>query len=378
VAGAVLAVSAPTAFFYPEILPAYGVSAPALVGLAWLWRRRSALGAPLVAGLLGGAVASLGACALYWRGTLGFLYRQITSRDMVRPDWYLHFQRYLWGLDVSAWRHAGTGSAWTPYGLLSAPVDFLSGAFGVYFAVPGPALPLAARVGVKLLLAVFLALLVAQAVRSAWAAAREEDRGRGAFLLGALVCCGTPLGLVLLDRLWQAGKFLSMVAPLLFLGLAMPLVARRRALARAPALLLVLAQLGFGLARPVAASRAGDGIHYPWPYPSIGQPELKRSISWDLLGWQRFFSGCRLVNLNVRHALVHAYAEMLLSETRTPWAPSRVVRSYDRKRRLASDDPERSSRADCQVLDSLDRHGRPGGNRFLFVGRGGVREVPWR
>ncbi len=379
-AGLVLALATPTAFFYPEILPAYGVAVPALVGLAWLWRQRSALRPALFSGLLAGGAAALGVCGLFWRGTLGFLYLQITSTEMARPDWYLHFQRYLWGLDLAEWHRAGPGSAWTGYGLLSAPVDFLSGAFGVYFAVPPPTLPLAARVGIKILLAAFLVALVVQATRALVGVVREEHRTRGAFLLGSLVCCATPVGLVLLDRLWQAGKFLSMVAPLLFLWLVLPLVVRRRPLAaRVPALVLVLAQLGFGLARPVAAARARDGIHYPPPYPSVERVELKRDISWDLLGWQRFFSSCRLVNLNVRHALVHAYAEMLLAEAHVPWSPSRVVRSYDGRRVLAPPDLERSSRADCQILDSLRRPARPGGIRFLFVGRGAVREAPpWR
>lgn len=376
VAGTVLAIGAPTVFFYPEVLPAYGVAVPVLLVLAWLWRCRSALGARLLWGLIVGCGATLAVCGVFWQGTLGFLHQQITNREMARPDLYLHFQRYLWGLDVGAWHRAGAGT-WTPYGLLSAPVDFLSGAFGLYFVVPGPASPLATRVGIKLLLAVFLVALLVQAARSLWNTVREEDRGRGAFLLAAVVSCGTPLGLVLLGRLWQAGKFLSMIAPLLFLGLILPLLVRRGVVARAPALLLVVAQLGFGLARPVVAARAPDGIHYPPPYPSIGQPALKQAISWNLLGWQRFFSNCQLVNLNVRHALIHAYAEMLLAEMRVPWAPSRSTVSYDRERLLAPAEPDRSSLADCQIADSLRRRDRrPGGERLLFVGRGLSRQVP--
>ncbi len=124
-------------------------------------------------------------------------------------------------------------------------------------------------------------------------------------------------------------------------------------------------------------ARARDGIHYPPPYPSGEQVELKRDISWDLLGWQRFFSSCRPLNLNVRHALVHGYAEMLLAEAHVPWSPSRPTLSYDRERLVAPPDLERSSRADCQILDSLRRRDRkPGGSRLLFVGRGQSRQVP--
>ncbi len=326
-------------------------------------------------GLLLGSAAALLWCAFYWHGTLGFLYRQVTSTEAARPDWHLHFQRYLWGLDDAEWR--GAGSAWTAYGLLSAPVDLLSGAFGFYFAVPPPTLPLAVRVTAKILLAGFLVVLIVQATRALVNVLRDEHPACGAFLLGGLLCCATPVALVLLDRLWQAGKFLSMVAPLLFLWLVLPLVERRRLDARsAPALLLVLAHLGFGLYRPVAA-RAPDGIHYPLPYPSIQQPVLKKAVSWDLAHWQQYLSSCRLVNLNVRNAVVHAYAEMLLGEACIAWSPSRPTLSYDRERTLAPEEPERSSTADCQLLDSLRRRERrPGGSRFLFVGRGAVKEVP--
>jgi hypothetical protein len=329
----------------------------------------------VLVGLVVGCAAALLWCALYWHGTLGFLYGQVTNAEAARPDWYLHFQRYLWGLDDAEWR--GAGSVWTAYGLLSAPVDLLSGAFGLYFALPAPTRPLAVRVGLKILLAVFLLVLTVQATRALVGVLREEHRARGAFLLGGLVCCAMPVALALLDRLWQAGKLLSMVAPLLFLWLVLPLVtARRLDLRCASALLLVLAHLGFGLHRPVAA-RAADGIHYPLPYPGVQQPALKKAISWDLAHWQRYLSSCRLVNLNVRHALVHAYAEMLLSEACIPWSPSRPTLSYDRERILAPEEPERSSRADCQLLDSLRRRERrPGGTRFLFVGRGGARQVP--
>ncbi len=282
-AAAVMVVAVPPVFFYPEVLPAYGVAAALLLGLAWRWHPRSGLRPALLLGLLLGLAASLLWCALYWHGTLAFLYEQVTSADVARPNWYLHFQRYLWGPDEAEWRRAGAGSAWTPYGLLSAPVDLLSGAFGFYFAVPPPTLPLGVRVAVKILLAGFLVVLIVQATRALVAALREQHPARGAFLLGGLACCATPVALALLDRLWQAGKLLSMIAPLVFLWLVFPLVERRRLDARcAPALLLVLAHLGFGLYRPVAA-RDPDGIHYPPPYPSVGQPpERKKGVSWDL------------------------------------------------------------------------------------------------
>ena len=368
-AAAVMAVAAPPAFFYPEILPAYALAAPALLGLAWYWRSRSLLRLSLLAG----AAAAVLWCGLYWHGTLGFLYRQITSQELAQPDWYLHFQRYLWGLDDEQWRAAG--SSWTAYGLLSAPVDLLCGAFGVYFAVPGPTLPLWVRVAVKVLLAVFLVVLVVEATRALGGVLREERKGRGAFLLAGLLCCTTPLALVSLGRLWQAGKVLSMVAPLLFFWLVLPLITRRLDARGVPALLLVVAHAGFGMYRPVAA-RAPDGIHYPLPYPSTQQPALKKGISWDLVGWQRFSSTCHLVNLNVRNAFVHAYAEMLLSEASIPWSPSLPTISYERDHFVAPEEPERSSTADCQILDSLrHRERRPGGSRFLFMGRGGARIV---
>jgi hypothetical protein len=363
-----MAVVTPTAFYYPEVLPAYGVAAPVLLGLAWRWGEGSVLRPALVRGLLLGLAASLLWCALYWHGTLDFLYRQVTH-SQPRPNWYLYYQRYLWGLDDADWRTAG-GSAWSAYGLLSAPVDLLTGALGLYFAMPSPGLPLAARMAAKAALAVFLAALARNATRDLVSILREGPSSRGAFLLSALACGATPILLALLDRLWQAGKLLSMITPLVFLFLAIPLVGRRLPSARGvPALLLVLVHLGFGLYRPVAA-RHPDGILYSPPYPSAMQPGLKRRVSWDLEGWQERLSACRSVSINVQNAVVYAYAEMLLSETGISWVSARPVVSYTEGRTLAPGDGEGSSPADCQILDSLrpSAH-RPAGSRFLWVGR---------
>jgi hypothetical protein len=372
---AVMAAVTPTAFYYPEALPAYGVAAPVLLGLAWRWRGAAVPRPALVPGLLLGLAASLLWCAVYWHGTLDFLYRQVTL-PQPRPDWYLYFQRYLWGLDDVDWRTTGgwTGNA---YGLLSAPVDLLTGALGLYFLMPSPALPLPARMAVKAALAAFLVALALQATRALVAFLREGRSARGAFLLSALACCTTPVLLALLDRLWQAGKFLSMITPLVFLFLAAPLIGRRRLSARsAPALLLVVAHLGFGLYRPVAA-RHSDGILYPPPYPSAMQPGLKRRFSWDLERWRERLSACRSVSVNVQNAVVYAYAEMLLSETGIPWVPARPVVSYYEGRTLAGEDGERSTGADCQILDSLRGSApRPGGSRLLWVGRDTTRQDP--
>jgi len=324
-------------YLYPECVSIY-LAPLALVALL-VCIRGQVRALPLAAAALAAVLLAL-PC---WQGTVGFLFRQGRLAVTGTNDWFAYFQRYMIPLDLSDVFAAAYKSGAFPHAHLAeialfVPIDVVSGLFGLYFLDPSPALPLALRVLWRLVLLGGLAALLVSAGRELLACLRRglgERRGRLA--LWTLLALGTPLPFVLMGKLWAGGKAISMIGPFLFLLAAAPLLIpgpaagtdpagrRRRAL---PAALFVAAQLGFGLARPLAAAHP-DGIHFAFPpYPSVQVAKYKTALSWDLVPYDDELKHCARVAVDIENPFLDRYVQLHLSELGVVWWSVRPLNSY--------------------------------------------------
>ncbi len=347
-------------YLYPECVPIYA----ATIGAATLicWRGRGARPLVLVAAAALGVALTL-PC---WDGTTAVLFRQIHSAVTRTNDWYLYFQRYLMPLDLSqhfADAHKrGQVLHLDPWQLaLFVPIDLVTGLFGLYFLQPPPALPLAVRVLWRLAVLAAMAALLLPAARALLASLRRGFDERGSRLaLWALLALPTPLPLVALGKLWAAGKAISMIGPFLFLVAAAPLLiaapaerpggSPRRRLRQLPALAFLLAQLGFGIARPIAATHP-DGIHFASPpYPSVQVAKYKTALSWDLAAHDDELSHCRRIAVDVESPFLDRYVELYLTDLAAVWWSLRPLNGYFGVGDELGLQPPRGV-ADCLVTD---------------------------
>jgi hypothetical protein len=304
----------------------------------------------------------------------------------LKNDWFAYFQRYIIPLDLSedftaAYKSGAFPRAHLAEIALFVPIDLVSGLFGLYFLDPSPALPLALRVLWRLVLFAGLAALLICGARELLICLRRglgERRGRLA--LWTLLALPTPLPLILMGKLWAGGKAISMIGPFLFLlaaapllipGLGVPAGAAGRRWRALPAALYVAAQLGFGLARPLAAAHP-DGIHFASPpYPSVQVAKYKTALSWDLGSRDTELEQCRRIAVDVENPFLDRYVQLHLSELGVIWWSLRPLNSYFAiGAELGSMRPQ--GVPDCLVTD---RPAAPppgaGGARVIPLARGG-------
>ncbi|MGO8866074.1 MAG: hypothetical protein ACLQME_06185 [Alphaproteobacteria bacterium] len=324
-------------YLYPECVPIY--AAPlALVALLAGTRHR-AQPMQLAAAALVAVLLTL-PC---WDGTMGVLFRQIHSAVTRTNDWFAYFQRYLIPLDLSDLFTAAYKSGQFPHErlwqvALFVPIDLMSGLFGLYFLQPPPALALVLRVFWRLVVLAGLVALLACAFLELFLWLRRGlARPASRLALWTLLALPTPLPLVVMGKLWAAGKAISMIGPFLFLLAAAPLLlpatrdaagGTRLRLRQLPALLFIVAQLGFGIARPIAAAHS-DGIHYASPpYPSVQLAKLKTTLSWDLAARDDALKRCRRIAVDVENPFLERYVQLHLSELGAVWWSLRPLNSY--------------------------------------------------
>ena len=138
-----------------------------------------------------------------------------------------------------------------------------------------------------------------------------------------------------------------------------------------PAALYVAAQLGFGLARPLAAAHP-DGIHFASPpYPSVQVAKYKTALSWDLGSRDTELEQCRRIAVDVENPFLDRYVQLHLSELGVIWWSLRPLNSYFAiGAELGSMRPQ--GVPDCLVTD---RPAAPppgaGGARVIPLARGG-------
>ncbi len=337
--GAVVALAAAGGLYlYPECVPIYAATLAAATLICW--RGRGAR--PLV--LVAAAALAVGLTLPCWDGTMGVLLRQIHSAMTHTVGWYFYFQRYLMPVDLSQLFIDTYKKGQVPHEVLwqlalFVPIDLVTGLFGLYFLQPPPALPLAVRVLWRLVVLAVMATLLLPAARTLLARLRRGlDERASRLALWALLALPTPLPLVVMGKLWAAGKAISMIGPFLFLIAAAPLLIpapeeRPRGpfggrLRKLPALAFLFAQLGFGIARPIAAAHP-DGIHFvPPPYPSIEVAKNKTTLSWDLAARDDELSHCRRIAVDVENPFLERYVELYLTDLAALWWSERPLNDY--------------------------------------------------
>jgi hypothetical protein len=201
--------------------------------------------------------------------------------------------------------------------------------FGLYFVAPHGPHPLVVSVAWQALAELFLVALLWVTFRT-FQSMRSKRTLRSELLLAADGGALAVLTLMLISgRFWAAGKGLSMVAPFLFFPLVTPLfVETSKALwRRVPAIIVVLAYLGFGLARPVAAA-GSDGIGYASPYPSSQNPEGKQKYDWGLKKYRTVLKGCRAISLDLADPALERYVQLYLTDIGARWSSVRPLNDY--------------------------------------------------
>jgi hypothetical protein len=186
-------------------------------------------------------------------------------------------------------------------------------------------------------------ILLAPMVILIWAVASnaiptfQRDGDRRHRTLIALVAAAAVLvaGSALAGQYWTAGKGFAMIALILLAAMAIPLaakLARRSPVGRWYALCfwaLIAAHIAFGAARPIAVAMTRTGIHYQAPpYPSVHDPAIKTTISWDIRTAVNAAATCRHVDVNIEHPILDSFVQMALTERGVGWMSQRPINGY--------------------------------------------------
>jgi hypothetical protein len=321
-AGAVL-------YIYPEGLAVYGTAATGAAALGMIQRksRNSRVSGCVI--LAVGACVSLTLSALFWSGTMGFLFRQYSRYAGLTPDWWLYFQRHLFGSEknyVTVLADPASDLQQKVEAWFSLPVEGVVSGLGLHFVLPRASWNATLATAWKLVLYCFLAILIASAItamKRIWRADRDGTASRMmvACIAGSLV----PFGVAWSGLYWAAGAGLSMAAPMLLLFFCAPLLAHPEAklaqsVGRAVSMTLVLAHFVLGLLRPVLVTEwAGIGLP-GLPGAAALVRAQKGNIDWDVRRWSAELRACRGVFLAIEDPVLLMLVRRVAVDIEVPWA----------------------------------------------------------
>lgn len=352
VAGLFAIILAVIIYNYPESLPVHAtiVASITLVAAVFDRSRSSAIG-----------VATIGlgiACALVialpcWSSTIVHGYRQVGAYSTYDLDWWQYFQRYLLGSEsnhfMTLLHPSGVSTGKLADALFSLPVEGVISAIGLHFTLPTASWPVAAAIVWKLALYVFVVVLFGGAASTALRLFRANPSdNRSRMIAGAFVACGIPVGILAKGLYWAAGKGLTIVAPMLFVVLAVALLVPRLSsrAARIASAIFVIGHLMLGVLRPIAAADATGARLTGFPQ-SAGQIETQKSqIDWDASHMKAALGGCHEVALDVDRPLIAKFAALVLTDMGLPWSTIAPINLDDGDRRYRTD---RWAQADCLV-----------------------------
>jgi hypothetical protein len=314
-------------YLYPESAVMYGAMAIGALAI-WLWKQRNTgVDVNVIATVVAALGSGLALCLPYVQGTLGMLWRQMNWASTHSPNWWLFFQRYL--LPDETWLpKLAPPLQW----LAIYPGDMGLGVLGLYFLLPhsfhGPKGDLEWHVFADVL----LVFVLAATFKSFYLLQAESGPTglRSKLFAGAIGGAVIVLVLTALSgRFWAAGKGLSMVGPFLFFPLMAPLFieARHASWTRLSAGVVLVAYIGFGLARPVVAVTS-EGVGYPLPYPSSQDPDSKLRYDWDLEKRSETLRRCSAIAVDVENPGFERFVQLYLSELGVRWFSVRPLNSY--------------------------------------------------
>ena len=321
-------------YLYPEALSIYGIAAATALVLA-IGRRYSRSTALFgIAGLGLGACAAILLCLLFWTGTLGFMFRQLGSAAGHSPDWWKYFAGYLFGseenylailTDPGSSSYREIAAAW-----FSLPVESVIAGLGLHFLLPTASWPIVLALLWKIVLYCFLAVLIKGAACRVARIWRADPAGNAARMTGACIAgCIVPFVILASGQYWAAGKGLSMAAPLLFLLVTTPLLAKPDVaniefVGRLAAFAFALAHLALGLMRPILVTEfAGDGLP-GLPTAAAQMRNQKAELDWNYQHWATEIRKCNGVMVAVDNPFMAQLVRRVASDLGVRWASGKL------------------------------------------------------
>jgi hypothetical protein len=327
-------VSAGLLYFYPESSAAGALPCLTAFILCFTVGRGGLIRSAYV---VAAGILAIAACFPAWDSTILFLFSQLT-KSAVPTEWFFIYDAFYFG------ERAAPTELSTLYDVMSAPIDILVGAFGVYFLSPQPGLDLSLRAAWKLGEYSFVCALIGAAVTF------PRVRTASIFSIACFAAILLPLILVASGQYWSAGKAVSMASPFIFVGLVAPLFSKPGLIA-VPAGLLVLLHLGFGVERIFAAADP-SAVRGSAGYPALRF--LKDQYDWNLTNWRADLAGCKNVAVDIEDPHLERLAETFLSDLHLRSAIRTNRKSnYDRGETVPASEPLGSP--DCELADNLSR-----------------------
>jgi hypothetical protein len=279
-----------------------------------------------IAGLAAGGALGLLLLAPYWEGTAGHLLRQIQFSATTDVDWWLYYQRYLFGREDNYLEllRTSTGNIHL-YALFSFPIEALMSAIGLYWLLPTVSWPIWLATTWKLLLYGFAILLLTATGRAIYQTFRDRTDWRP-LMVGCVIACLLPLAILARGHYWAAGKALAIAGPLLFFLLVLPVLRRKNhRLWIAPAALFIVAHLALGVLRPLEAMRppgtyaTGMLMDMPGGVPR-DDLQIKSLYDWNAVALVDRLHGCRAVTLDIDDPFLDRFVQLALSDVGIRWA----------------------------------------------------------
>ena len=360
-------------YLYPEVLSIYGIAAATVFALAIVQRAPRSATLFGLAGLGLGICGAVVLCLLFWIGTLDYMFNSLVHAVGHPPDWWKYFQRYLFGSEenyLAVLTDPGSGYGKIATAWFSLPIESVVAGLGLHFLLPTASWPLPLAVVWKLVLYVFLAVLIkaiASGIARTW---RADPAGNAARMIaGCIAGCIAPLIILSAGYYWAAGKGLSMAAPLLFLLVTTPLLARPGVttidrFGRLASLALVFAHLALGLMRPILVTEFAGAELPGLPTAAAQMRAQKAGLDWDHRGWATQIRSCSGVVLEVDNAFMGELVRRVAVDVGVPWASKSVPWAENRSRPPYF--PKGWESFDCVALES--RAMAPG-KKVIWVGK---------
>jgi hypothetical protein len=346
-------------YLYPEALSICGIAAATALVLAIGQRASQSTARFGLAGLGLGAGAAVLLCLLFWAGTLEYMFLNLVQAAGTSPDWWKYFQLYLFGSEQNylavltdpGSNHGQIATAW-----FSLPVESVIAGLGLHFLLPTASWPTVLAIVWKIVLYGFMAVLIKAAAGGVARIWRTDPAGNAARMTGACIAgCIAPLVILSTGHYWAAGKGLSMAAPLLFLLVTTPLLAKPEAantghVGRLASFTFAFAHLALGLMRPILVTEfAGAGLP-GLPTAAAQMRDQKATLDWNYRRWAAEIRGCNGVIIEVDNPFMGQLVRRVAIDLGMPWA-SAGLQWPDRRARLPHFPPGWESFG-CEVSDS--------------------------
>jgi hypothetical protein len=282
-------------------------------------------------------------CLFFWTGTLEYMFRQLGRAAGNPPDWWKYFSRYLFGSEqdyLAVLTNSGSSYGQIATAWFSLPVESVIAGLGLHFLLPAASWPVVLALVWKMVLYCFLAVLMKGAAGGVARIWRASPAGNAARMTGACIAgCIAPVVILSMGYYWAAGKGLSMAAPLLFLLVTTPLLAKPDAVniglaGRLASFTFAFAHLTLGLLRPILVTEfAGAGLP-GLPTATAQMSNQKGALDWNYQRWATEIRKCNGIIIEVDNSFMQHLVRRLAIGVGVPWAgaglpwPDRSSQAY--------------------------------------------------